>query len=158
MSDPIFRLMERHQQLDARLQSARTRRWTDPFEIARLKKLKLALKDRLAACFAEEAAQLAAAQAAEEARAAEEAERLAAEAARGAAAAGRARVRAITGQHQDDHRGEHRPRGVVLADEAAETGPQMTIQGQFQAFRAGEDAKAYSFAAPSIARAFSSST
>jgi uncharacterized protein len=48
MSDPIFRLMERHQQLDTRLHLARARRWTDPFEIARLKKLKLALKDRLA--------------------------------------------------------------------------------------------------------------
>jgi uncharacterized protein YdcH (DUF465 family) len=48
MSDPIFRLMERHQQLDSRLALARSRRWTDPFEIARLKKLKLALKDRLA--------------------------------------------------------------------------------------------------------------
>ena len=48
MSDPIFRLMERHQQLDARLHLARARRWTDPFEIAQLKKLKLVLKDRLA--------------------------------------------------------------------------------------------------------------
>jgi uncharacterized protein YdcH (DUF465 family) len=47
MSDPIFRLMERHQQLDSRLSLARARRWTDPFEIARLKKLKLALKDRM---------------------------------------------------------------------------------------------------------------
>ncbi len=56
MSDPIFRLMERHQQLDARLQSARTRRWTDPFEIARLKKLKLALKDRLARLLARRSA------------------------------------------------------------------------------------------------------
>jgi uncharacterized protein YdcH (DUF465 family) len=48
MSDPIFRLMERHQKLDAHLHQARARRWSDPFEIARLKKLKLAIKDRLA--------------------------------------------------------------------------------------------------------------
>ena len=48
MSDQVFRLMERHQQLESRLSLARSRRWTDPFEIARLKKLKLALKDRLA--------------------------------------------------------------------------------------------------------------
>ncbi|MBA3053684.1 MAG: DUF465 domain-containing protein [Sphingomonadales bacterium] len=48
MSDHVFRLMERHQQLDSRLRSALGRRWTDPHEIVRIKKLKLALKDRLA--------------------------------------------------------------------------------------------------------------
>jgi uncharacterized protein YdcH (DUF465 family) len=48
MSDRLFRLLERHQQLDEQLRSARLRRWADPFEIARLKKLKLAVKDRLA--------------------------------------------------------------------------------------------------------------
>ncbi|MBS0483316.1 MAG: YdcH family protein [Proteobacteria bacterium] len=48
MTDQAFRLLRRHQQLDEKLQLARTRRWTDPFEIARLKKLKLAVKDRLA--------------------------------------------------------------------------------------------------------------
>jgi len=48
MSDRLFRLLERHQQIDAELRSAQRRRWVDPFEIARLKKLKLALKDRLA--------------------------------------------------------------------------------------------------------------
>lgn len=48
MSDRVFRLLERHQQLDAELSLARSRRWADPFEIARIKKLKLALKDRLA--------------------------------------------------------------------------------------------------------------
>jgi hypothetical protein len=48
LSDHVFRLLERHQKLDARLSLARSRHWPDPFEIARLKKLKLALKDRLA--------------------------------------------------------------------------------------------------------------
>ena len=47
MSDHVFRLLERHQRLDSRLQQARTRRWANPFEIARLKKLKLAIKDRV---------------------------------------------------------------------------------------------------------------
>jgi Domain of unknown function (DUF4864) len=40
------------------------------------------------------------------------------------------------------------------ADEAAQTEPQMTIQNQIQAFRAGNDALAYSFAAPAIAGYF----
>lgn len=48
MSDHVYRLLERHQRLDQRLRSLQTARWVDPFEIARLKKLKLALKDRLA--------------------------------------------------------------------------------------------------------------
>ena len=48
MSDRVFRLMESHQTLDERLRRLQTTRWPDPFEIARLKKLKLALKDRLA--------------------------------------------------------------------------------------------------------------
>jgi hypothetical protein len=47
MSNRIFRLLERHQRLDARLALARASRWPDPFEIARLKKLKLAIKDRI---------------------------------------------------------------------------------------------------------------
>ncbi|HET9628147.1 MAG TPA: DUF465 domain-containing protein [Novosphingobium sp.] len=47
MSNRFFRLLERHQQLDERLREAQRRRWVDPFEIRRLKKLKLALKDRL---------------------------------------------------------------------------------------------------------------
>lgn len=51
MSDRVFRLMERHQKLDSHLQLARSRRWPDPFEIARLKKLKLAIKDRVAQMF-----------------------------------------------------------------------------------------------------------
>ena len=48
MSDHLFRLLERHQRLDNRLRHLQTSRWVDPFEIARIKKLKLALKDRLA--------------------------------------------------------------------------------------------------------------
>lgn len=47
MSDRVFRLMERHQKLDEMLRRLQARRTADPFEIARLKKLKLALKDRL---------------------------------------------------------------------------------------------------------------
>lgn len=47
MSERIFRLLERHQKLDDRLRMAQSSRIADPFEIARLKKLKLAIKDRL---------------------------------------------------------------------------------------------------------------
>ena len=47
MSDRVFRLMERHQTLDERLRRLQTTRWPDPFEIARLKKIKLALRDRV---------------------------------------------------------------------------------------------------------------
>ncbi|MFN6934904.1 MAG: DUF465 domain-containing protein, partial [Tsuneonella sp.] len=49
MSDHVFRLMERHQKLDRLLHEARRRRWIDPIEILKLKKLKLAVKDRLSA-------------------------------------------------------------------------------------------------------------
>ena len=48
MSDRLFRLMERRQKLDDALRRLQARRWPDPFEVARLKKLKLAIKDRLA--------------------------------------------------------------------------------------------------------------
>lgn len=48
MSDRVFRLMERHQKLDEALRLARIRKSADPFEVARLKKLKLAIKDRIA--------------------------------------------------------------------------------------------------------------
>lgn len=48
MSDRVFRLMERHQKLDEALRHAQRRRLADPFEIVRLKKLKLAIKDRMA--------------------------------------------------------------------------------------------------------------
>lgn len=47
MSNQVYRLMERHQQLDDRLRRVLTRRWADPTEVVRLKKLKLAIKDRL---------------------------------------------------------------------------------------------------------------
>jgi hypothetical protein len=50
MSDRLFRLMERHQKLDRALRQLQLQRWPDPFQIARLKKLKLALKDRLSGC------------------------------------------------------------------------------------------------------------
>lgn len=48
MSDRYYLLLERHQKLDEALRLARRSRWADPFEIARLKRLKLAVKDRLA--------------------------------------------------------------------------------------------------------------
>ncbi|MBD3729109.1 MAG: YdcH family protein [Sphingomonadales bacterium] len=48
MSERKYRLMERHQKLDEMLRRAQSHRFADPFEIARLKKLKLAVKDRLA--------------------------------------------------------------------------------------------------------------
>lgn len=48
MSDRVFRLMERHQRLDDALRLAQRRNLADPFEVARLRKLKLAIKDRIA--------------------------------------------------------------------------------------------------------------
>ena len=48
MSDQAYLLLERHQKLDDRLRRAQKRLFVDPFEIARLKKLKLAVKDTLA--------------------------------------------------------------------------------------------------------------
>jgi uncharacterized protein len=48
MSDQAYLLLERHQKLDARLRALQNLRWPDPFELARIKKLKLAIKDRLA--------------------------------------------------------------------------------------------------------------
>ena len=48
MSTSVYRLLERHQRLDDRLRNAQTRRFADPFEIGRLKRLKLAIKDRIA--------------------------------------------------------------------------------------------------------------
>lgn len=47
MSDRLFRLTQLHQKLDERLRHEQKRRWADPFELARLKKLKLRIKDRL---------------------------------------------------------------------------------------------------------------
>lgn len=47
MSDHVYRLLERHQKLDDLLRRAQSRRTADPFEVLRLKKLKLAIKDRI---------------------------------------------------------------------------------------------------------------
>ena len=47
MPNRVFRLLERHQRLDELLRRAQTSRIADPFEILRLRKLKLAIKDRL---------------------------------------------------------------------------------------------------------------
>lgn len=48
MSDRVYRLMERHQRLDERLRRLQVSRLADPSEVLRLKKMKLAIKDRLA--------------------------------------------------------------------------------------------------------------
>jgi uncharacterized protein len=48
MSNKAYRLLEYHQKLDSRLRAELKRRWPDLMAIARLKKLKLAVKDRLA--------------------------------------------------------------------------------------------------------------
>lgn len=52
MSDRLFRLMERHQTLDRLIAAAQRRRLGDPLELLRLMKLKLAIKDRIAATLA----------------------------------------------------------------------------------------------------------
>lgn len=52
MSDHLFRLMERHQKLDRIIADAQRRRFGDPLALLRLKKLKLALKDRIAGSMA----------------------------------------------------------------------------------------------------------
>jgi hypothetical protein len=49
MSKLIFRLMNRHQQIDSALRREQARRLPDFARLQRLKKLKLAVKDRLAA-------------------------------------------------------------------------------------------------------------
>ena len=49
MSKLIFRLMSRHQQIDAVLRREQARRLPDFARLQRLKKLKLSIKDRLAA-------------------------------------------------------------------------------------------------------------
>jgi len=45
MSHRMYRLMERHQKLDGLLALARQSRCVDPLEVARLKKLKLRIKE-----------------------------------------------------------------------------------------------------------------
>ncbi|MBO9671301.1 MAG: YdcH family protein [Sphingobium sp.] len=49
MSKLIFRLMSRHQQIDTALRREQARRLPDFARLQRLKKLKLAIKDRLVA-------------------------------------------------------------------------------------------------------------
>lgn len=49
MSDKMFRLMERHQKIDRLIASLHKNRFVDRLEVLRLKKLKLAVKDRLTA-------------------------------------------------------------------------------------------------------------
>lgn len=49
MSDRVFRLLERHQRLDDALRAEQRRRWPDFMRLQQLKRLKLAVKDRLAA-------------------------------------------------------------------------------------------------------------
>jgi uncharacterized protein len=48
MTLSVFRLMQYHQKLDAELRTERQQRWPDIFRIQKLKRLKLAVKDRLA--------------------------------------------------------------------------------------------------------------
>ena len=48
MTERMFRLMERHQKLDALIARARNRRFVDPAEIEQLRKRKIHLRDRLA--------------------------------------------------------------------------------------------------------------
>ncbi len=47
MKQSIFRLLTKHQKLDQALRAEQARRWPDILRIAEMKKLKLALKDRL---------------------------------------------------------------------------------------------------------------
>ncbi|WP_067675394.1 DUF465 domain-containing protein [Tsuneonella dongtanensis] len=49
MSDRLYSLMERHQKLDRLIAAVQRRKSGDAFELLRLKKLKLAIKDRIAA-------------------------------------------------------------------------------------------------------------
>lgn len=47
MSESVFRLLERHQRLDGELRIEQSRRWPDLLRIGKLKRRKLAIKDRL---------------------------------------------------------------------------------------------------------------
>ena len=49
MSDLVYRLTKTHQQLDEAIRTETTRRLPDSIRLLRLKKLKLAVKDRIAA-------------------------------------------------------------------------------------------------------------
>lgn len=48
ISERMFRLMERCQKIDAMIAGARERRFADPAEISRLRKMKIRLRNRLA--------------------------------------------------------------------------------------------------------------
>ncbi|WP_114521377.1 YdcH family protein [Altererythrobacter sp. ZODW24] len=48
MSERLYSLMEKHQKLDEKLRLAQRSVMPDPHEVGRLKKMKLAIKDRLA--------------------------------------------------------------------------------------------------------------
>jgi hypothetical protein len=48
MTFSSFRLMQYHQKIDSELRAELARRWPDVFRIQKLKRLKLAVKDRLA--------------------------------------------------------------------------------------------------------------
>ena len=48
MSDLMFRLTERHQRLDDQIRAEQAQRWPDAGRLAQLKRMKLAIKDRLA--------------------------------------------------------------------------------------------------------------
>lgn len=48
MSNREFLLLERHRRLDDLLRLAQAKLKPDPYEVGRLKKMKLAIKDRLA--------------------------------------------------------------------------------------------------------------
>ena len=47
MTFSSFRLMQYHQKIDRELRAEITRRWPDIFRVQRLKRLNLAIKDRL---------------------------------------------------------------------------------------------------------------
>ncbi len=47
MKTKVFHLLTKHQQLDEALRVEQSRRWPDVARIMQLKKLKLAIKDRL---------------------------------------------------------------------------------------------------------------
>lgn len=47
MTFSSFRLLQYHQKIDRELHAEITRRWPDMFRIQKLKRLKLAVKDRL---------------------------------------------------------------------------------------------------------------
>lgn len=47
LSDRVFALLQRHQRIDDELRRERQRLWADPQRISALKKLKLAIKDRI---------------------------------------------------------------------------------------------------------------